>query len=266
MHGLAVLPATNIMTMQGFQRAMCDLVASPDLCMLLAESPQEVLERYDLSDRDQRRLIEVVQQPGLYVNCSLYRANRLSPLYNLLPHTCFLLGDALLDEATEFWKDFVESRLQFNEEVERFGNFLRRRIELGVLQDPTLAELLEYELAVNEFRYIARLEVLARLELNKTAAPASKGIRLHPLMRVLLFTHEPGPLLELLEKRQPPPYELAEGEFWLLMDGKSEEVVTKLIDPGVGRLLKSIEAGTATSLTADDVEMLMEAGLTVPLT
>jgi len=254
------------MTMQAFQQAMCDLVASPDLCMLLIQSPERVLGRYDLSDRDRRRLVEVVQQPGMFVNCSLYRANRLSPIYNLVPHTCFLLGDALLDEATEFWKGFKETRLQFHEEVKQFGDFLRRRIELGFLQNSILAEVLEYELALNEFRYTPRLDVRSRLELSKTVARESKRIRLHPLIRVLLFRHEPGRLLELLDERRPPPYELAEGEFWLLLDGKGEEVETKLIDPGVGRLLKAIEAGTALSLSADDVEMLNEAGLTVPLT
>lgn len=252
--------------MQGFQKAMCDLVASPDLCMLLVESPQQVLGRYDLSDRDRRRLIQVVQQPGMFVNCSLYRANRLSPLYNLLPRTCFLLGDALLDEATEFWKDFDESRLQYDEEVERFGDFLLRRIQTGFLQNPMLAEVLEYELALNEFRYTPRLEVLSRLEVSKTVARESKGVRLHPLIRILLFRHEPRPLLELLDELRSPPYELAEGEFCLLLDGRGEEVETKLIDPGLGRLLKSIEAGTALSLTTDDVEMLIEAGLAVPLT
>ncbi len=252
--------------MQGFQKAMCDLVASPDLCMLLQESPQQVLERYDLSDRDRRRLVEVVQQPGMFVNCSLYRANRLSPLYNLMPHTCFLLNEALLDEATEFWNVFDESRLQYNEEVEKFGNFLRRRIELGFLKDPILAEVLEYELALNEFRYTPRLDVLSRLEVRNLVARENKLIRLHPLVRVLLFRHEPKRLLEFLEERRPLPYELAEGEFWVLLDGKGEEVVTKLIDSGVGRLLKAIEAGTAQSLSADDVEMLIEAGLTVPLT
>lgn len=245
---------------------MCDLVASPDLCMLLVESPQEVLERYDLSDRDRRRLVEVVQQPGMFVNCSLYRANRLSPLYNLMPHTCFLLNDALLDEATEFWKDFDESRLQYNEEVEKFGDFLRRRIDLDFLKDPMLAEVLEYELALNQFRYAPRLEVLSRLEVRNPIARENNLIRLHPLVRVLLFRHEPKRLLEFLDERRPLPYELAEGEFWLLLDGKGEEVVAKLIDSGVGRLLKAIEAGTAPSLSADDVEMLIEAGLTVPLT
>lgn len=251
--------------MQAFQQAMCDLVASPDLCMVLVQSPEQVLGRYDLSDRDRRRLVEVVQQPGMLVNCSLYRANRLSPIYNLVPHTCFLLGDALLDEATEFWKGFKETRLQFHEEVKQFGDFLRRRMELGFLQNSILAEVLEYELALNEFRYAPRLDVLSRLELSKTVARESKRIRLHPLIRVLLFRHEPGRLLKLLDERRPPPYELAEGEFWLLLDGKGEEVETKLIDPGVGRLLKSIEAGTALSLSEDDVEMLFEAGLTVPV-
>ena len=183
--------------MQAFQQAMCDLVASPDLCLALVQSPEQVLGRYDLSDRDRRRLVEVVQQPGMLVNCSLYRANRLSPIYNLVPHTCFLLGDALLDEATEFWKGFKETRMQFHEEVKQFGDFLRRRIESGLLQNPILAEVLEYELALNEFRYTPRLDVLARLELSKTVARESKRIRLHPLIRVLLFRHEPGRLLEL---------------------------------------------------------------------
>ena len=244
---------------------MCDLVASPDLCVALVQSPEEVLGRYDLSDRDRRRLVEVVQQPGMLVNCSLYRANRLSPIYNLIPHTCFLLGDALLDEATEFWNGFRETRLQFHEEVMQFGDFLRRRIELGLLQNPMLAEVLEYELALNEFRYTGRLDVLMRLELSNSVARESNRIRLHPLIRVLLFNHEPGPLLRLLDERKPPPYELAEGEFWLLLDGKGEEVEVKLIDSGVGRLLKAIEAGPAVSLSEDDVELLIEAGLTVPL-
>src|ERR1051325_5309390 len=139
------------MTMEAFQRAMCDLVASPDLCIALLESPEEVLGRYDLSERDRRRLVEVVQQPGMFVNCSLYRANRLSPIYNLIPHTCFLLGDSLLDEATEFWKGFKETRLQFHDEVKEFAGFLRRRLEKGLLQKLMLAEVIEYELALNEF-------------------------------------------------------------------------------------------------------------------
>ena len=248
------------MTMEAFQRAMCDLIASPDLCVTLLQSPEEVLGRYDLSDRDRKRLVEVVQQPGMFVNCSLYRANRLSPIYNLVPHTCFLLGDSLLTEATEFWNGFRETRLQFHDEVKQFGEFLRLRLDMGLLQNPMLAEVLEYELALNEFRYTPRLEVLARLEVNR--AVAGESVKLHPLIRVLLFRHEPRRLLKFLDERRPPPYDVEEGEFWLLLDGKGEDVETSLIDPGVGRLLNAIEAGTA-PLSADDVEVLMDAGLMV---
>jgi len=249
------------MTMEAFQKAMCDLIASPDLCLTLMQSPEQVLDCYDLSDRDRRRLVEVVQQPGMIVNCSLYRANRLSPIVNLIPHTCFLLGDALLDEATEFWKGFKETRMQFHDEVKLFADFLRQRLESGLLQVPMLAEVLEYELALNEFRYTPRLEVLAQLDLSKSAPRERTSLQLHPLIRVLLFRHDPRRVLELLEERRAPPHELAEGEFWLLLDGKSEDVEIKLIDPGFGRLLKSIAAGTAPTLGEADVELLIESGL-----
>ena len=249
--------------MQGFQKALCDLVASPDLCILLREAPDEVLARYELTARDRRRLVDVVQQRGMVVNCSLYRANRLSPIYNLMPHTCFLLGNALMDEATEFWKDFEETRLQFDEEVEKFGEFLRQRIELGLLQDPFLAEVLEYELALNELRFSQRLEVLSRLQHREAASDLGNRIGLHPLVRILLFKHEPDRLLQLLSERQSPPYELTEGEFWLLLDGKNEELESKPMDADLGRLLGAIEAGSEVPLGDDDVEMLIEAGLTV---
>ena len=249
--------------MMGFQQAMCDLVASPDLCTQLAEFPEEVLARYDLSDRDRRRLLAVVQQPGMVVNCSLYRANRLAPIYNLLPYTCFLLGDSLMEEAVEFWTEFTESRLQFNEEVERFGQFLARRIEHGIHSNPLLADVLAYELAVNEFRFAARLEILAAVESAKATAAGSTRIKLHPLVRILSFSREPYQLLELLEKQQRPPDDLAQGEFWLLLDGRGEDFETRLIPSEIGRLLAEIGAGAELLLCDEDIEALVDSGLTV---
>jgi hypothetical protein len=251
--------------MEAFQRAMCDLVASPELCLALMESPEQVLGRYDLSERDRRRLVEVVQQPGMFVNCSLYNANRLSPIYNLVPHTCFLLGDALLPEATEYWKGYRESRLQFHDEVKEFADFLRQRIENGFVRIPMLAEVIEYELALNEFRYMQRQDVLSRVEMSETVGRESKRVSLHPMIRVVLFTREPRRVLELLDARQPPPYDLAEGEFWLLLDGKEEEVSVKLIDPNVGRVLKAIDTGAAPAISDDDLEALLDAGLVLPV-
>src|SRR5437870_3487594 len=234
--GASLFLIEHPMTMLGFQKAMCDLIASPDLCEQLIESPDEVLRRYDLSDRDRHRLQEVVQQPGMVVNCALYRANRLAPIYNLLPDTCFLLGDKLITEAIEFWKDFDQSRLQFNEEVERFGDFLRKRIALGVHRDAVLADVLEYELVVNKFRFMQRSEVLARVESANAAVSEAGHIYLHPLIRVLLFRREPHALLALLSDRRLPPFELEQGEFWLLLEAKAEELQTKRLLYVLGRL------------------------------
>lgn len=249
--------------MLGFQKAMCDLIASPDLCKQLIESPDEVLRRYDLSDRDRHRLQEVVQQPGMVVNCALYRANRLAPIYNLLPDTCFLLGDKLIAEAIEFWKDFDQSRLQFNEEVERFGDFLRKRIALGVHRDAILADVLEYELVVNKFRFMQRSEVLARVESANAAVSEAGRIYLHPLIRVLLFRHEPRALLALLSDRCSPPFQLEQGEFWLLLDAKAEELQTKVIPSDLGRLLAAIDAESELAMSDEDVQLLKESGLVV---
>jgi hypothetical protein len=251
------------MSMYGFQKAMCDLAASPDLCLLMKESPEQVLSRYDLSARDRRRLVSVVRQRGMLVNCSLYRANRLSPIYNLMPHTCFLLGDALMDELTEFWTDFDESRLQFDEEARKFGKFLRRRIKLGFQKSVILADVLEYELALNEFRYNARNAVLKQLARTDVPSDGGAGVRLHPLIRVLLFRYEPSRIFDLLNERQSPPYELDQGEFWLLLDGRKEVLETSLIDAGVGRLLHAIATQTHPSLSKDDAEILLDAGFVV---
>ena len=252
------------MSMYGFQKAMCDLAASPELCVLMQESPEQVLSRYELTERDRRRLLSVVRQRGMLVNCSLYRANRLSPIYSLMPHTCFLLGETLMDELTEFWTEFDESRLQFDEEARKFGEFLRRRMEFGFQNGVVLADILEYEMALNEFRYGARNDVLEKLARAGIPTNENVRLRLHPLIRVLLFRYEPRRIFDLLDGRQAPPYQLAEGEFWLLMDGRDEVLETRLIDAGVGRLLHAIAAQTCTSLSKDDTQSLLDAGFVVP--
>ena len=251
--------------MEGFQKAICDLVASPELTARLTEYPEDVLAQYDLTDRDRRRLMEVVQQPGMTVNHALYRVNRLSPIYSLMPNTCFLLDDRLMDEAIEFWKEFDETRLQFNEEVENFGNFLRSRVEAGVLHDLFLPEILEYELALNEFRFMRRAEVASDWQRKCVAPSQTRRIGLHPLVRILLFEHDPRELLPLLEQRRPLPYSLADGEFWLLLDGKGSDVEVKVVECDLGRLLHALGAGIQLPLNEADAEMLTDAGLTVRL-
>ena len=75
-----------------FQQALADLVASPDFCRQARADPQELMRRYDLSAREHRRLVDMVNQPGMALNCMLYRSNRLAPLAQNLYGLCNALG------------------------------------------------------------------------------------------------------------------------------------------------------------------------------
>src|SRR5882672_11333937 len=101
------------MSLQQFKQALCDLIASPDCARQARFNPDVILDSYELSDRERRRLVDLVRQKGMSVNCSLYRMNRITPLYTLMPLTCSLLGPRLIGEAEEFWRAYDKSDLQF---------------------------------------------------------------------------------------------------------------------------------------------------------
>jgi len=91
------------MSVASFQQALCDLIASPRLCLALRANPQDTLAGYQLSARERTRLMEVVWQRGMSTNCTLYRSNRVTPIYTLLNFTCRALGDQLAAVLDEFW-------------------------------------------------------------------------------------------------------------------------------------------------------------------
>ena len=91
------------MSIAEFQRAFADLIASPERCVALREGNADVLADYDMTRREKRRLEAMVQHEAMSVNCSLYRVNRLIPVYSVLPHSCRLLGDRLMVELDAFW-------------------------------------------------------------------------------------------------------------------------------------------------------------------
>lgn len=156
--------------------------------MRLNQAPEEVWTRYDLSPRERRRLAGVVDQPGMSTTCTLYRVNRITPLYTLMPLTSFLLGDGLIAEAEAYWAAFPGSDLQFRLEVGRFAEFLRERLRAGELEDPYLEEILEFETAAAMLRY------------------ASRGGGGDELVRRIRFRHDPELLLRLLTDRRRPAW------------------------------------------------------------
>jgi len=246
------------MSLQGFQQALCDLVASPALCFDLRHGQGAILDRYELSEREHRRLMSMVCQRGMSTNCSLYRSNRITPLYTLLHHTCVLLGEALSREVDLYWKSGEFLDLQFAEEIERFAEFLRRRIAGGALTNALLPEILEFEVATNVLRFAPRrrlLDAAARTLTSRTGPPA-----LHPLVRVVRFTHEPSALLGLLGDGRQPPYLLPSGEFHVLLDHRGATLQVADLEPEAGRLLLDVQSGVA-ELDETALAPFIEAGL-----
>ncbi|HYP23693.1 MAG TPA: hypothetical protein VEV43_08975 [Actinomycetota bacterium] len=191
------------MSLLGYQQALCDLIASPASCLQLRGGDTAVLDGYDLDDRDRRRLRTVVSQRGMSTACTLYRVNRITPIFTLLPLTCFLLGDDLIGEAEAFWQETVATDLQFSPEASRFAAFVRQRIEEGAVDNPYVEEVMELELALN------RVNFAGRAERGETR---------------VRFRHDPEALLGPLSRRQLPPEPPAEGEFWVVVDASGPEV------------------------------------------
>lgn len=134
------------MSLDQFQQALADLVASPEQCRAARIEP-EILEQYGLTQRERDRILAMVRHPGMSFNCSLYRANRLTPIARSLPETCLRLGDRLRPEMEAFWKVAPEFELQFRTEAERFARFLLDRSTDGDLGDRSLVAVIEEELS-----------------------------------------------------------------------------------------------------------------------
>jgi hypothetical protein len=216
------------MSLGGFQRGLCALIASPALCRGVRRDPGHLPTAWELTPRERRRLVAIAGHRGMAANCSLYRASRLTPLWTLLPRSCFLLGAALPGELDRYWEAEHGTDLQFSSEVEAFAAYLRARLAGRRLAVPHLRETLAFEVAMQELPLLA-------------GGPA-------PALRALRFTREPRALLARLDERRRPPYpDLAAGEFWLLLDARAGELRSSLLAPAAGRGLCRRQAGRPVS-------------------
>ena len=142
------------MSSRDFQLAFAKLISSPRLCVSALEDEEAFFAGYDLSDKEKRRINTVLRQKGISACCSLYRMNRVTPVYLQLSNTASLLGDDLIPLVEEFWQYLSAPSLQFREEVLEFGHFLMRKIEQGLFPIPYLQEVLQLEIAMNELSYL----------------------------------------------------------------------------------------------------------------
>lgn len=243
------------MSLLGFQRALADMVGSPNLARAVRTGAAD-LSVYELTPKERARLEAVAAQHGMEVNCTLYRTNRLTPVVLLLPFTCFVLGERMKWIAERFWGD-QKTDLQFRGEVERFAAFLRELLDSGELEDAVLEEVLEFELATNDLRFAPRRQIVTRI-----AGDVGNAVSLHPLVRLVRFRHEPARLLQLLAQMAPPPYELEEGDFPVVLVAGAEELEVRRIEPELAAVLEGLQPRA--SIAAGDAELLVGAGLAVP--
>jgi hypothetical protein len=244
------------MSLLGFQRALADMIASPALAVAVGAGHADALDSYELTPRERMRLDVVATQPGMEVSCTLYRANRLTPIVMLLPYTCFILGDRIKAIAERFWMD-SPTDMQFRNEIDSFAGFLRQLVTAGELDEPLLEEVLEFELATNELRFLPRRELSRDPGLGD-----GTSIRLHPLVRLVWFSHDPEALLGRLAAAEPPPYALEAGEFPLVLVAGEDELEVRQVDVRLALLLETLSNGGVT-LAAEDAGLLVDEGLAI---
>jgi hypothetical protein len=186
------------MSLADFQRAMADLAGSPELCRLAKTDPDEVLHVYALTDRERARLVSVVGQPGMQVNCTIHRTTRMIALDTLLPLTCAALGEALGTELDAYWKSCARPAIRFDTEAARFVAHLESRVEHGRGAWPcsaaALADLARLELSMETLRISPGNDV-GNVDGDMSPPSAAPRSRLHPDARVVRLDHDPAALL-----------------------------------------------------------------------
>ena len=177
------------MSIAEFQRAFADLIASPERCVALRDGRTDVLADYDMTLREKKRLETMVHHEAMSVNCSLYRVNRLIPVYSVLPHSCRLLGDRLMDELDAFWAASRHATLQYRWELWRFGLWLEERIATRRLPAGPVEDAIRLEMAIFDVQAAQRdgnsgsrrRVVLLRYDPDELLDPAIPAEDLQPL-------------------------------------------------------------------------------------
>jgi hypothetical protein len=249
------------MSLAGFQLALADLISSPDRCLAARAQPDAVLSGYDLNARERRRIAEVVRQRGMSTNCSLYRSNRVTPIYTLLHFSCLALGTRLEAELNAYWRSVEFSDLQFQLEIERFARFLERRVADGALPEHWLPSLLNFELASNALRFAPRRQLLAE-QLENAGSALDAPLHLSPLVRLVRFSCDASALFDSLSRAGALQVTLPKGESYLLLSVLRNAVPEVIfLDPAVGSALLRLRCGDGLVECAEVRASLVEMGV-----
>jgi len=143
------------MSLIQFQQAFADLVANGDLCRAIKQQPELLDEKYTLTPLEKDRILFLLQQSrGIGTSCMLYQINRFTPLYDLMPYTCNILGERTREYTRQFWDYYPKSNFQFRDEVMIFSKFLLEQVADGTIAHiPIMESLVNLEMAGNCIRF-----------------------------------------------------------------------------------------------------------------
>lgn len=185
------------MSLQAFQRALVDLTLAPEHTRRLVQGDLSVLDAYELNGLEGQRIMDVVHQPGMAVNCTLARGNRFDAIGEVFPMTCVLLEPILRELLAELWGKVVPTNYQFSGEEEAFARAIRKGLSHNRFSIPYLHEVFNYECLCWD---------LAQ-EMRNQVDPD------HEAEAIVEFNHPPDLLLEPLSKLAAPPVGLPTGSY-----------------------------------------------------
>lgn len=217
------------MSLEAYQHVLCRMVASAGYRGAVLSDPNPCFGDLELTPRERRRLLAVAAQPGMRVNTAIHRANRLATIAQTMPFTCFLLSTRMQDVFDRFWTANPTESLQIPVECERFAEFLETEIEAGRVDDPYVAEIVEFEKACTRLRFYTGDEIRLR---------GWSRDDLPPLVMVVRFRHDPVPLLEALSELKIPS-DLPGGEYWIAIDFRSGEADFRVLDSAIAEALNN---------------------------
>jgi exonuclease I len=143
-----------------FQQALADVVASPELCRQIRENPALLQERYDLSEREHERIVKMVNDNAMALNCMLYRANRLAPIAMNLHEFCTMLGSRLGPLLSEYSTLYPNTNVHFYLECDRFCRFILDKLREGYELEPDTTAVLQEEHSKVKLGLLASYTVL----------------------------------------------------------------------------------------------------------
>jgi hypothetical protein len=206
------------MSLQEFQRAIAEFIASPERCAAAAVDFPAQTAGFDLTEREKRRLRSMVRDPLMSANCTLFRVNRLVPIMEVLPLTWRHLGAAAERELHAFWRCHPHAVIQYGEEAHRFGAWLENRTAAGWLPAGPALDALRFELTA--------FDLAVGAEARPDRAPAELTRQ-----RLVRFDYDhlavlrPGPApAALLPLREPR---------WILLQLDNDELSVAVVQESV---------------------------------